>query len=182
MALLTIDWPTQVITIPTTALTLSSGVNYTYAVEDFFADLLQTFATEEAMPFVIGYTNQAPVVVGSITLARVLQAVNGYTWTFEDAEINVEITSGNTNVFDVLNKNNVNVFSANSAGLISSPEITLIRKILQNRKVLSDGTTNNLIIYDDDDVTPLLTFSVTDETSAAISLGAGDPAEQSRGS
>lgn len=185
MALLTVDWPTKVITIPQANLTLVSGSRYTYSVEQFFTDLLETFATEEAMVFEISYENSPPVNVGSIQLARVLQAINNYTWTFEDGEYSVELTAGNTNVFDVINKNNVNVFSANSAGLIQVELLVnnteLVRKLMDNRKELSDGTTGNLIVYDDDDVTPVRTYDVTDEDDNAIALNPGDPAKQSKG-
>ncbi len=40
--------------------------------------------------------------------------------------------------------------------------IELIRKILQNKLELSDGDTNNLVIYDDDNVTERIKWGVTD--------------------
>lgn len=45
---------------------------------------------------------------------------------------------------------------------------TLIRKIQTNRLELLDGGTDNWILYDDDAVTPLLTFSVTDKDDNVI--------------
>lgn len=45
---------------------------------------------------------------------------------------------------------------------------TLLRKIQTNKLVLSDGNTDNWILYDDDDITPLLIFSVKDKDDNSI--------------
>lgn len=45
---------------------------------------------------------------------------------------------------------------------------TLLRKIQTNKLVLQDGTMNNWILYQDDNITPLLTFSVADKNGNAI--------------
>jgi hypothetical protein len=59
--------------------------------------------------------------------------------------------------------------------------IDLIKKILQNRLELADGSANNWILYDDDDTTPLLTWSVSDKDGAAITQITGAPSRRTRG-
>lgn len=57
----------------------------------------------------------------------------------------------------------------------------LIEKLLRNRLELADGSTSNWILYDDDSVTPLLTFNVKDKTGAGIVQQALVPSRRSRG-
>ncbi len=44
----------------------------------------------------------------------------------------------------------------------------LVKKIWRNRLDLTDGDTNNLVIYDDDNTTPLLEWDVTDMLDESI--------------
>jgi len=60
-------------------------------------------------------------------------------------------------------------------------DVTLIRKLLQNKLELADGDTGNWILYDDNDSTPLLTFSVTDKGGLAITQPEGAPSRRTRG-
>lgn len=57
----------------------------------------------------------------------------------------------------------------------------LIEKILRNRLELVPGDTDNWILYDDDNVTPLLRWSVTDKDGAPIRINAFVPARRTRG-
>jgi hypothetical protein len=57
----------------------------------------------------------------------------------------------------------------------------LIEKIQRNRLELTDGSSNNWVLYDNDNVTPLLTFSITDKDGNAILQPIGAPARRSRG-
>jgi hypothetical protein len=57
----------------------------------------------------------------------------------------------------------------------------LIRKIQTNRLELSDGSSSNWILYDSDDITPLLTFSITDKDGNAIVQSSNVPSKRSRG-
>jgi len=59
--------------------------------------------------------------------------------------------------------------------------LELIRKLLNNRQELANGTTANLITYDDDDTTPIATSNVTDSAGAAVVNASGSPAKRSRG-
>lgn len=62
--------------------------------------------------------NTTPLTVAGVTLSRVVEIINGYTITFEDLQYAVNVTGGNTNVADVVNKNQVSVNTQNSAGLV----------------------------------------------------------------
>lgn len=57
----------------------------------------------------------------------------------------------------------------------------LIEKILRNRLELEEGGTNNWVLYDDDSVTPLLRWSVTDKNGDDIRIKAFTPARRTRG-
>lgn len=59
--------------------------------------------------------------------------------------------------------------------------IELNRKLLNNRQALADGFVNNLVTYDDDDITAVATASVTDVNGNPIVLEAGVPARRTRG-
>lgn len=77
-----------------------------------------------------------------------------------------------------------NVLSVNSRlPLTPANEATaaLILKILKNKLVLQDGTTSNWILYDDDDTTPLITWSVQDVSDSNVVQPPGAPSRRSRG-
>ena len=57
----------------------------------------------------------------------------------------------------------------------------LIRKLQTNRLELADGNIGNWILYDDDSVTPLLTFDVLDKNGDLIIQQANMPAIRSKG-
>jgi hypothetical protein len=57
----------------------------------------------------------------------------------------------------------------------------LIRKIQTNRLELLDGDTGNWILYDDDDISILLTFNVTDKNGDLIIQSANIPSKRSKG-
>lgn len=56
----------------------------------------------------------------------------------------------------------------------------LIKKIHVNRLVLQDGSTNNWILYNDDNVTPLLVFSIVDKDGGAITQPTSAPSRRSK--
>ncbi len=74
----------------------------------------------------------------------------------------------------------VAVVSALLGGLAGVTD--LVRKILTNRLELSAAYPNNHVLYDDDNSTPLLQWSVTDVNNAGIVLNPGVPARRSQGS
>jgi len=69
------------------------------------------------------HNHVAPIGVGGVTLARVVEIINNYTVTFEDGQYAVNLSGANTNLADKVNVNQVSVRSANSAGLVQTSEI-----------------------------------------------------------
>lgn len=122
---ISIDWPTRVISIPKADLLLvqSTPIEIRQLDIDAFRLELHDVQDGEGMPFPDIFSHVAPISVGGVTLARVLEIINGYTITFEDGSYAVNIAGGNSNVGDVVNLNSVSVRSANSAGLTYSKEI-----------------------------------------------------------
>ena len=55
------------------------------------------------------------------------------------------------------------------------------RKALLNRQNIDPGSVGNLVIYDDDDVTPWRTSNVTGISGEAIAIPAATPSHRSRG-
>lgn len=63
----------------------------------------------------------------------------------------------------------------------SSCDVEVIRKLLMNRLELRNGTVDNWVLYDDDDTTELLKWSVTDYRGSGVRNVGGAPARRSRG-
>jgi len=76
--------------------------------------------------------------------------------------------------------NNVLNSIESTVGLIDIRTI-LLKKIQTNKLELSDGDTDNWILYDDDNITPLLTFSVTDKDGNLIVQSPNVPSGRSKG-
>jgi len=60
-------------------------------------------------------------------------------------------------------------------------ESALARKVLTNRLELVNGSAGNWVLFDDDSITPLLTFDVTDVLGGPIVNDAGIPAKRTKG-
>jgi len=123
---ITIDWPTQVINVPRDDLLLVQSAPTEIReldIDAFRLELKSIEASIEGMPFVDTHSHNPPVTVGGVTLARVVEIINGYTVTFEDGQYAVNLAGANSNIGDVTNVNQVSVRSANSAGLTYSKEV-----------------------------------------------------------
>ena len=59
-------------------------------------------------------------------------------------------------------------------------QLSITRKLLTNRLELVDGTTNNWVLYDDNN-TVLMTFSVTYKDGVAIAQSSGIPSRRTKG-
>lgn len=59
--------------------------------------------------------------------------------------------------------------------------LALCKRLQVNRLELTPGSTNNWILYKDNDTDPLLTWNVTDPTGNAITIATGTPARRTRG-
>jgi len=118
---ISINWGTKVISVPQSYLTFVSGVKYTLDVDAFRLDLKDIEDSEEGMAFDKTHNHNTSVTVGGVTLARVVEIINGYTISFEDTgtPYQVRLEGANNNILDVANIiANVNIASTNSAGLI----------------------------------------------------------------
>jgi len=123
---ITIDWLNRIIFIPKYVMPLVQ-ITPTEIRElnlnEFRLALKDLEDTPEGMVFPDTHIHHTEVDVGGLTLARVIEIINGYTVTFEDDKYAVNLVGANSNVGDVVNVNQVSVRSQNSAGLISSPDI-----------------------------------------------------------
>ena len=118
---ITIAWGTKVISVPQADLIAPiSGNIYTLDLEAFRLALRALEASEEGMPFDVTHNHNSPVTVGGVTLAQVVELINGYTVTFEDGMYAVDIVGGNNNIADNVNVNQVGVRTNNTAGLVVS--------------------------------------------------------------
>lgn len=63
----------------------------------------------------------------------------------------------------------------------TNTRLRLVEKILRNRLELADGAADNWILYDDDSVTPLLRWSVSDKDGAGIVQQRLVPSRRTRG-
>lgn len=115
---LSCNWPTKVITIPQSDLTLVSGTYYTLDVTYYFQLLRELNGSAEGISQTIGfplYNNTSPVGVNP----RIVDVINGYTIQIEDNLISVDLINGNTNWRSVEIRNNVSVGTNNVAALIN---------------------------------------------------------------
>lgn len=122
----TIDWPTKVITVPKSDTSLVSAGPpeiRSHNTDTFRLQLKDLEDSVDGMVFPHTHTHTAPVTVGGVTLARVVEIINGYTITYENGSYAVNLDGSNNNIGDVLNLNNVQVRSNNSAGLTYSKQV-----------------------------------------------------------
>jgi len=118
---ITVDWETKIINVPRADLTLiqSNPKEIREMDVDWFRlELKALEESEEGMPFLDTHRHNTTVELGGLTLARVVEIINGYTVTFEDGQYAVNLVGANNNVADVANVNQVSVRSSNSAGMI----------------------------------------------------------------
>lgn len=122
---LSVDWPTKVIFVPKADLTLvqSTPTEIRSLDTNAFRLELKAIEADEGMPFLDTHQHNPPVSVGGVTLARVIEIINGYTVTFEDGQYAVNLVGSNNNIGDRVNVNQVSIRSANSAGLVTAQAI-----------------------------------------------------------
>ncbi|NBT33226.1 MAG: hypothetical protein EBT13_15365, partial [Rhodobacteraceae bacterium] len=123
---ISIDWGTKVITVPKAdmlVIQVSPSEIRQLDIDAFRLELKDLEDSELGMAYPITHNHVAPITVGGVTLARVVEIINGYTVTFEDDQYAVNLVGANSNIADVTNVNQVSVRSANSAGLTFSEQI-----------------------------------------------------------
>lgn len=116
----TIDWPTQVISVPQADLTFLSGTLYELDTDVFRLALKALEASEAGMAELDTHQHSTTYTIAGVTYARTIEIINGYTVTFEDGQYAVLLTGSNNNIFDegIINRNQVSIIPTNSAGLI----------------------------------------------------------------
>lgn len=119
---ITVDWPTRVINVPRADMPI---VQVSPEIRELDLDLFRLTLKdledgEDGIVFPDTHSHNQPVTVGGVTLARVVEIINGYTVEFEDGQYAVNLFGANSNVGDVTVVNQVSIRSANSAGLIDN--------------------------------------------------------------
>ena len=197
---LSVTWGTKIINVLQADLTPVTGTLYELDTDQFRKDLKNLEDGEAGMPFPDTHTHNTEVTVAGVTYARFIEIINGYSITFEDAQYSVRLAGSNNNFFDVengiLNQNQVQIIPGNAAGLItvvsgsgvtSQDKIDIadavwdhadgdfMVKIIKNKKSLEKtGAVWELIIYDDDNTTPIMQKDLKDADGNDITdLAAG---------
>ncbi len=119
-----VNWVTQVISVPQSDLTLISGTLYEHDTNEFRKQLNALSDDEEGMPYPRTHDHQTTYTVAGVTYARKVEIINGYSVEYEDGDYSVRLAGSNNNIWDkengILVKNNVLVIPTNSAGLIET--------------------------------------------------------------
>lgn len=115
-----VNWATKVITIPKadTQLVSTSPDVRSLDVTVLWQNLRDIEDDVDGISYVAIVKNTTPVTLAGVTLARQVEVINGYRLMFEDGQYAVNIVGGNSNIGDVVVKNQVSVNTANSAGFI----------------------------------------------------------------
>jgi hypothetical protein len=124
--MISIDWLTKIIFVPKSYTQFVSFVLFEVRQLDIDQFRLDLRTLEAEVPGIVNtrtHSHNTSVEVGGVTLARVVTIINGYTITFEDGSYAVNLNGANSNIADVTNLNQVQIRSANSAGLTFSDEI-----------------------------------------------------------
>ena len=117
---ISITWGTKVINVPIDALEpVSTGI-YKLSIDTFRLALKALEDDEDGMAFPDTHRHSTEVEFAGITLARVIEIINGYTVTFADGQYLVTLYGANSNIPDVVNFNQVSVRAVTSAGLLVS--------------------------------------------------------------
>jgi DNA uptake protein ComE-like DNA-binding protein len=112
-----VDWPNKIINISQSDLSLVGSGVYELDVNQLRLDL-KGLEESEGIPFLDTHRHVTTVTLGGVTLARLVEFVNGYTITFEDGQYAVNLIGANNNISEVTNVNRVSIRSSNTAGLI----------------------------------------------------------------
>ena len=123
---LSVDWEQKIVFVPQIFMTLIQSVpSIIYELDLNLFRLAIADIQDDAvgMPFDTIISHSPPVDIGGVTLARVVELINGYTVTFENKQYAVNLTGANTNLGDLVNVNLVSVRTSNSAGLVTSAAI-----------------------------------------------------------
>jgi len=146
-----IDWDDKIIYVPKVDTTLiqSSPTEIRELNINTFRLTLKNLEDDiEGMPFLDTHRHNTEVTVGGVTLARVVEIINGYTVTFEDGQYAVNLVGANSNIADVSNVNQVSIRSSNSAGLqtvVSGSGVTEQDKLDIADQVWNEAVTDHVV-------------------------------------
>jgi hypothetical protein len=117
---ISVNWPTGVITIPQADLTHLSGANYELNVDWFRLQLKDLEDSEEGAVWPDTHKHATAVSLSGVTYARQIEILDPYTITFQDVgtPYAVNCVGANHNISDKKNVNQVSLIIGNSAGLI----------------------------------------------------------------
>ena len=144
---ITVNWPTKVINVPKADMTLVQSTPFEIRelnINTFRLTLKNLEDDEQGQPWPTTHNHNTAVTVGGVTLARVVEIINGYTVTFEDGSYAVNLIGANSNVGDVVNLNTVSVRAANSAGL-TEPDMAAVVWDALVANHLTAGTTGKAL-------------------------------------
>lgn len=115
--MVSVDWPNKIINVPQSDLTLISGSVYEHDVDDFRL-ALKALEDDQGIPFPDTHRHTTSATIGGVTLARVVEIINGYVVTYEEGNYAVNLVGANNNIADVATVNGVSIRPSNSAGLV----------------------------------------------------------------
>lgn len=119
---LSYDYDTFTISIPQADLTLISGTLYELDTDQLRLDIAAEQASERGIWADTAFQHNTEVTVAGTTFARTIEILSPWSLTFEDGQYTVSLKGSNNNYFDVenniLNQNQVQIISNNSAGLV----------------------------------------------------------------
>lgn len=114
-----VNWPTGVITVPQSYLTLVSGSVYSLNVNTLRLALKALEDDEDGIVWPDTTTHNTEVSLSGVTYSRTIEFINSYTVDFEDGTYTVKCVGANHNIGDVKVVDNVSLLIGNSAGLIT---------------------------------------------------------------
>ena len=95
---ITINWITQVITVPQSFLTPIGPNLFELDVDVFRLALKDIEDSTDGITFLDTHRHVTETVISGVTYARFVEIINGYTVEFEDGQYTVIATGANHNV------------------------------------------------------------------------------------
>ncbi len=128
---LSVDWEdTRVIFIPKADLTPTGDPEEFQLDVNAFHISLRDIEILEGGPWPTTHSHNTEVTIGGVTFARQVIIIGGYTITFEAGVYAVTLVGANNNILDVANLNSVSIRPSNSAGLITTPQIEEVWRLM----------------------------------------------------
>lgn len=131
---ISITWPTGVVFVPKADTTLVQSTPSEIRelnINTFRLTLKDLEDDSDGQVWATTHNHYPTVTVGGVTIAQVVELINGYTVTFEDGQYAVNLTGANSNIADRVNLNQVSIRSANSAGLIQGIDLSIIQELVE---------------------------------------------------